>query len=372
MRRQPKVVTAGTHRASSAEATWERVRPLLPEFGITRVADLTWLDDIGIPVFQAVRPKSRALAASQGKGLTRELARVSAVMEGVEGFAAECVPVTRSGLRAAELGLPYDVGDLARSGYESMARSVRLDWTAAVDLMTGASTYVPVDEVSLDWTVRLSWRPPVFASDSNGLASGNTYEEAVLHGLYELLEREALAVGGRETVGAASVTGEHALTLLDRMTASGADVLIESMTNEIGLPAFAAEMIDPSFPTSFGGYGAHLDPDVALCRALSEAVQSRSTVISGARDDISASTYKWSSTDWVARDPGSTITFSEVAERARHRGLVPTSDLVADLAILRDCLRSYSESVLVVDLTPADGVHVVKVVAPGLTPYRGH
>ena len=79
-------------RALSARAMIERVRPHMGGMGITRLADLTGLDRIGVPVFAAVRPNSRSVATSQGKGLSRDAARVGALMEAVESWHAERPP----------------------------------------------------------------------------------------------------------------------------------------------------------------------------------------------------------------------------------------------------------------------------------------
>lgn len=82
---------AGTDRTISPARTLERIAPLLSAMGITRVADVTGLDCIGIPVAFCCRPNSRALAVSQGKGLDLAAAKASAIMESVEGFHAERV-----------------------------------------------------------------------------------------------------------------------------------------------------------------------------------------------------------------------------------------------------------------------------------------
>src|SRR6478609_9891201 len=84
MRTDDVVVLPGTVRARSAEQTWEALAGHLPHYGITRVADLTGLDCIGLPVWTAIRPASRTLSTSQGKGATSLLAKLSAVMEGIE------------------------------------------------------------------------------------------------------------------------------------------------------------------------------------------------------------------------------------------------------------------------------------------------
>ena len=46
----PKKYRAGTHRIVSPEETLESVRRYFPAMGITRVADITGLDVIGLPV----------------------------------------------------------------------------------------------------------------------------------------------------------------------------------------------------------------------------------------------------------------------------------------------------------------------------------
>src|SRR5271155_3839226 len=79
----------GTHRTISPSETWEWVRPLASRMGITRVGNVTGLDRIGIPVAVAVRPNSRSVSVSQGKGLDVAQAMTSALMEAVEGFHAE-------------------------------------------------------------------------------------------------------------------------------------------------------------------------------------------------------------------------------------------------------------------------------------------
>src|SRR5215216_7418008 len=81
----------GTQRAVRPNKTLRRIAPLLPKAGITRLADVTSLDWIGLPVYQAIRPNSRNISVSQGKGLTRAQAKVSALMESLESLHAETI-----------------------------------------------------------------------------------------------------------------------------------------------------------------------------------------------------------------------------------------------------------------------------------------
>jgi ribosomal protein S12 methylthiotransferase accessory factor YcaO len=64
-----KALRRGTHRSASLNDTLKRVLPLGPVMGITRIANVTGLDSVGIPVVMVCRPNSRSVAVSQGKGI---------------------------------------------------------------------------------------------------------------------------------------------------------------------------------------------------------------------------------------------------------------------------------------------------------------
>ena len=80
-----------TQRAIPLEETLKRIEPKVPAAGITRVADITNLDRIGIPVFSCIRPTAEdgAITVYNGKGATVEESRISAIMEGIERYSAE-------------------------------------------------------------------------------------------------------------------------------------------------------------------------------------------------------------------------------------------------------------------------------------------
>src|SRR5213079_3170791 len=86
-----KVLRRGTHRSASLDDTLKRAMPLAPVMGITRVANVTGLDSVGIPVVMVCRPNSRSVAVSQGKGIDLASARASGLMEAVELYHAETI-----------------------------------------------------------------------------------------------------------------------------------------------------------------------------------------------------------------------------------------------------------------------------------------
>src|SRR3989337_2772973 len=81
----------GTQRVFDPETTLARTIKLLPRIGVTRIANITDLDRVGIPVFSAIRPSAAAGAIStySGKGFTETNARISAIMESFERCLAE-------------------------------------------------------------------------------------------------------------------------------------------------------------------------------------------------------------------------------------------------------------------------------------------
>ncbi len=367
----------GTHRVCAPEQTWERVRRHLAACGITRVADVTRLDVIGIPVFQAVRPLSRNLSVSQGKGVTPMLARVSAVMEAVELWHAEDVShldATRA--RVADMSLHYDPHTLDLAARSLLGGATVLHWVPGRTLRTGRSAAVPREYLEIDHTLAETWQPPLFRVTSNGLSSGNTVEEAVLHGLYEVIERDALtrlqAVprSARRAVDPDTVDGEDAAPLLAALRDAGCTVSIVDATGPTGLPTFVTEIWSAGYPHWFGGAGCHLDREVALCRALTEAAQSRLTAVAGTRDDVQSGVYT-RVTDWCAQ-PGSraggiSMAFATVPD-------APTGDLAADLQAVAAAVEELSGvEPFAVDLTRDHiGIPVVRVVAPGMLHGKLH
>jgi YcaO-like protein with predicted kinase domain len=298
---QHKAVTVGCHRCRSPEETIAWITPKLPAAGITRVADITGLDAIGIPVWQAVRPAARTLAVSQGKGYTPQLAKASAMMEAIELWHAEQRPeVMRLATPRQIAGdLPYDPGNLPMAYGSFFHPDLPIEWVlASVAGSTDGQTWLPVDLVYLDAVVRPQLKPPVFDSTSNGLASGNSRDEAALHGLLELIERDSLASARsvREAVEPAAVAG-YPSVLVDRYRAAAVELHIEAVRNRFELPCYEATIFSESFPEVFQGAGCHLDPDVALSRALTEAAQSRLTAIAGTRDDLTPDVYRRTASD---------------------------------------------------------------------------
>lgn len=364
------VALPGTVRARTPQATWAAVAGHLADYGITRVADLTGLDCVGLPVWTAIRPASLTLSTAQGKGATDLLAKLSAVMEAIELWHVEQpLPIVAHG-PALDVAADCPVAALpltTRHPADALARMV-WDWTPGTGLLGGKSVLLPADLVRRR-AQRPEWTPDVLRATSTGLACGNTRDEALLHALFEVVERDVLyrdaAAAGRHRtpVCPASVDDPHAREVIDRLLAAGMTVELALVHGPFHLPVCVAHLWSHDHPLIFAGGGCHRDPAIALTRALTEAAQSRATAIAGTRDDLPG-------------DPGGLDT--SPVHPARTEDPAPWPETVAPFAPTGGGFATQVADVahrlhhvtghepMALDLSDASGpVHAVQVVCPG-------
>lgn len=279
-------------RVCHYQETLNVLAPFKRIVGITRLADLTYLDCLGLPVYTAIRPRAKSLTTSQGKGLTKEAAQCSALMESIEVyFAEELVPqvINKSELELEEDNVFYiPINHLASSVHYSSPSQLR-NWVHAELVFLEKNILVPFAEYSMN-----SYLPEVliYSPDTTGLAGGNTYQEALLHGLLEVIER----CEPEQVSEMIEINNELLRNISDKF-----NCLITHQENRYGVPAFEV-LIQAKNPFEnqvlFKGNGCHLNKQIALNRALTEAVQSRVTTIAGSRDDLVHTKYDFDSNEF--------------------------------------------------------------------------
>jgi YcaO-like protein with predicted kinase domain len=362
-----------------------RVRRFFPVMGITRVADVTGLDTIGIPVVMVCRPNSRSLAVSQGKALDPLAAKVSGVMESIEAYMAE--RITSPLLLASWNDLRFthrlvDVAGLPRTTTSRYQPDLPLLWVAGEDLFDGEKTWVPYEMVHTAYTLPAPSGTGCFVGTSNGLASGNHHLEALSHAICETVERDATTLHslldyGSDAAAARrldldTVDNSECIDALSRIEAAGVAVAVWNTTTDIGIPAFKCLIVqreqNPLSPMySSEGMGCHPTRGVALLRAITEAVQSRLTYISGARDDITRY-------DFALGANPQLIAIQEDLVSGRGNcdfHSIPSFEsesFDADIAWELDQLQRVGISqAVVVDLTREEfDIPVIRVIVPGL------
>jgi ribosomal protein S12 methylthiotransferase accessory factor len=368
-----KVFFKGTHRVRHPEETLDIITPLFPDFGITRLADVTGLDVLGVPTVMAVRPLASTLAVSQGKGATLLLAKVSGAMEAIELWHAEHAvpPSVLAGSPAAELDLGYRLIDLERARENLVTEHSPVEWISAWTAVTGRETYVPRGAVQLGDYPRGDWPLELFSASSNGLASGNTRSEALIHALYEVIERDCISIlarvpaADRTYIDPASVTDENCAEIIAGIQRAGGWLELVYVPSRWPVPCFVAYLWHEDFGHCLAeGSGAHTDPAIALSRAITEAAQSRLTFISGARDDIESELYRLPHSTFTApHTPGSFVKWPQIAGTCQS--YFPTDD--AEVSWLAETVaRQVGHEPMIVDLSSCEEFAVVKVICPGL------
>ena len=370
----PKVYRGWTERSCTPEETLERIEKFVPDAGITRVADITDLDRIGIPVYSCIRPAAAegAISVYNGKGGTEAEAKVAGIMEGIERYSAEAVPRDLA---------PYSYATMRLNGEkpidpESLILPVTTDATQEIPWVKGFDL-VDKEEVSVPFCAVVHpnpyYMPTLFRTSSNGVASGNTLEEAIFYALTEVIERDAwsLVETTRNTGKKLTDLPPRAAEMAAKFTDAGVEVTLRDITSDIGVPTVAAvaddvQMKDPRLLMI--GMGTHTNPEIAMIRALSEVAQSRATQIHGAREDATIAQFREvMGYDRVKRINAYWFRGDEYEPASAIKSCA-SDDFKTDIEEIVSRLAACGlDRVIVCDLTdPEIQIPVVRVIVPGM------
>jgi ribosomal protein S12 methylthiotransferase accessory factor len=197
-------------------------------------------------------------------------------------------------------------------------------WVEGRDLVSGDQAYVPKELLDLDFRMKRGVSP-IFLSSSNGLASGNTRTEAIVHSLCEVIERDQTCLWQIEQslapdpearmVKLETIDDPICAAHLDACRRANLDVWVWTCVYDIDVPTYACMIADRGnatfYPQRASGYGTHPVPSIALSRAITEAIQSRLTHISGVRDDVTWERYR---NDIAVLDRSNVLAFEKLAK----------------------------------------------------------
>ncbi len=356
-----------------------RISALARRIGISRLANLTGLDRIGFPVVAAIRPISRNLTVSFGKGPTLEHAKLSAIMEAAELFYSEAPPhqPLTAEFSALALGSALDPENLGGFDPSIDMRQETFDWVQGFHVQSKQPVLVPWQVISMDFSVEARKHPRPLQFGATGLAADFDETRAILHGLHEVVERDChntwnnLDDDQREMtlVNHHTINDPEIDSLLASIHRADLEVLIWDMTGSSDIPCYLAEILDdaPHANTAYvQGAASSLSSRTALMKALTEAVQIRLTYIAGSRDDLDWTDYGERYAAIVENRKWLTSQ-SPREKRFQHNNL----QFSAPEAALREALErlkmSGRENITVVRLSQEhEPVAVIKVIIPEL------
>ena len=392
----------GIPRCISAADTVANLCTVAEALGVTRLADITGLDRIGIPVYSSIVPDSRdILSVYNGKGLRQIDAKAGALMEAIERQTALKVRlpfIEGSFTELRENASVLDPKSLNQQLAADYSDNRTYSWTQGLDIVSGQPCFVPSKLAGFMWH-DLPHSSPYYLTDTNGLASGNCREEAICHALCELAERDAWT----ETDLAA-----HHLPRLRRIFALGPEgedgpddlemypcierdsdelfgnfhqanlyPVVRDITSSLGIPTIFASVSDDSLvghPMAHSGAGTHPNARIALHRALTELAQSRAVDIQAVREDItppdaivesfSLHTRRVSTIhrqSWCLAPSKGVRRFADIPSHSFQH-------IDEDLAFLIERFTSSGlNQIIVIDFTPDESHYsVVRVIVPGI------
>ncbi|MBR2255700.1 MAG: YcaO-related McrA-glycine thioamidation protein [Candidatus Methanomethylophilaceae archaeon] len=379
--RCPKCSPETGIRVMPPEETLSRVLPLLGKAGMGEPEDITRYDNLGIPVFSVDRQET-ALGKPKyynGKGVTREQAEASAVMETIERYSAELrdtdeivygtyeqacdVMMT---VNPVDLILPLRVLD--------HLEGQQIAWTEGYEMFRGCPIWVPACAVYYPYYEDGDYQ--LFRFHTNGIASGNTMEEAILHALFEDIERDAWSIAEYQGRTNADVLirdkDSVPAQLIEKFSDKGIEIHLKDLTSDIGVTTIGASADDtvtkdPELLTI--GVGTHLDPQIAAIRAITEVAQSRTTHKHGMK--INAQLQKVSQEMGYEGIKKANALWFEENEKKVYLEDIPnqaTPYVLDDIeVVLGKLMDTGFKEVVAVDLTrPELGVPSVRMIVPGL------
>jgi ribosomal protein S12 methylthiotransferase accessory factor len=331
-----------------------------------------------------VVPRSNVFDKScAGKGRSPDQARASALCEALERFCGvHQGDEARRRASRAELG-PDAFAPLGLMNFSE----AQLDASPSDAPRADARLWVPArsdDDTTIDWA--LAWsltkerrryvpftycyaEAPVEAGTAycrpsgNGVAAGSCLEEAILQGLLELVERDAVAVWWynrlRRPAIALESFGEPYFTALQRdYERVGWTIWVLDVTHDLGIAACVALAHEPARGRFAVGFGCHVEPKLAVQRSLTELNQ--------LFDPTGSRRAPWDH----ERLPSTEFLFPDADVRRVEAGEMPAADgadLLADIDHCRRRIEGAGLEVVVVDKSRPDvDLAVAQVIVPGL------
>ncbi|MBC8392081.1 MAG: YcaO-like family protein, partial [Deltaproteobacteria bacterium] len=320
---------------------------------------------------------------SFGKGMTVEQSMASGMMEAIERYCGQRFPhhevinttyemVLNHAVNPSEFNLPTlplkceNCTEANTRCFQDLSK-VSQEWSWGYSLTKEKPTLIPS---SLVYYPYISNDKTSFVfNDTGGLSAGNTVEEAILQGIAEVIERDALYycynlgnLRNMPLLNFKDVRNRYVREFSEKLPSEA--IFAIPLNNEnvkLGVTTFSAFIcyITNDERVYFGGSGTSLDPEVGLLRALTELEQQKvrqKTFVEFDRKDLLLQN------DIRAED---TISIGNIGHQS-------TKDIKDDIELYLDALAKHNMDVIVVNLThPHIGMPVVRVIIPELISYSG-
>jgi ribosomal protein S12 methylthiotransferase accessory factor len=338
-----------------------------------------------------------------GSGHDRRLALAAALGEAVERYSGTCLPPESQSVlaTASELGPAaveperfalFSEAQYAERGFpfRPFTTDTTVRWVKGRSIPDGAEAYLPLQLAYIWRGAELgAGETPIAPASSSGMAAGATEQDAILHGLHELIERDAVML-----------TWANRLAL-PRLDWSMDAELVEHDVAHFASSGIAYEVIDLSVfcevPTALAltregaaGFGAGAASAATMQRAWDKALRECFQVRTALKRDLLEDPHPSFQPDFSDIDgfvdhvrfyssPEQQVhtEFLTSSEQLREIGDVPAlegDDSATRVEAIARRLEARNVSAYWVDIAPPDvkeaGLHAVHVISPDLQPIN--
>ena len=331
---------------------------------------------------QSAMGKGLTIASSQAGALAEALERQSMIWQGDEGAQVARMDDLERAIHPQDIQL-YSAAQIAAAeldgspthGFHYVPQTFQVDqehaWSQVRGIADDRRAWIP-SAIAYLGVPRTG--PGSLRGCSNGVAAGNSVDEALLQGLLELVERDSVALwwysrAHRPGIDLDATDDPRVRAALTPLRARGRDVWVLDITSDLGIPAMAALTASPEGGRVLMGFGAHVDPVIAVVRALTEVCQCESGISDWKAESTPEGVFKgmpeiegeWLAAVTTATDPWLAPHGSAPLARASTLNLHESLDAVL-VALSKAGLEAWW-----MDLTRRDiGLPVVRTVVPGL------
>ncbi len=375
--RSKKFKLDGSHRHIEPEQTMSMIKSNSEIRDIILESTLVKDEKFDIPVYfsKCTIPGESEPRECMGKGLTESQSYCSGIIEAIERYSCSIFKedsiICDTYVQLKDNAIDPETLGVFRDG--TYSPSLPIDWIWSWNLTKRENVLAPALSglyISLDCNHHYfssnDDKTMYTVSDSNGCAAGNCMEEAIIHGIYEVIERDALIINARNNLRppdvkiTTDVRNKYLQEILDKLfTDKNIIFKIKYLTLDINMPTFACILLDKSLGYPVIGYGTHFDPEIALQRAITELFQARAINQRQNKTSKKAKGVKLSRLQYLWKSGHSTISFSDISD-------ISKDDINEDIKLAVMMLKKENMDVIIVNRTKKNiGIPVVKVIIPG-------
>ncbi|MGH7801227.1 MAG: TOMM precursor leader peptide-binding protein [Thermodesulfobacteriota bacterium] len=331
---------------------------------------------------------------SGGTGETFEAAKCSALAEAIERYCCESrsenITATYREVKKHAMN-PRDVALYSESQYSQenfhwkrFSEDSKISWTPGFNLITKEALLVPTDFVYTGYG-----QDELCSETSNGAAAHTSKVEAILRGIFELIERDGIMIMWFNRLPMPKISSDtlppEMFSMVKKVNDFGFDVIIQNITTDLEIPAFCVFLVNrlKKKPAMISGAGCHINPKIAIMKGLREAVRFFTDYLSHPERYEQIKTLSFDEIrsplehGELYYDPEMLKHLDFMIDSNNYQNLSEIKDLSKkdpkeNLRLCLDIFRKKKMDVIAVDCTSVDivntGLYVVKIIIPGMQP----